>query len=118
MREKVSVLMSIYFKEKPEYFRESLESIKNQTYKIDELVLVKDGALTDELEDLIKKYKDVLNIKEVPLEKNLGLGLALREGILHCSNEIVIRMDSDDIMDNSKVEEQIKIFKENPNINI
>lgn len=114
MKEKVSVLMSIYFKEKPEYFRESLESIKNQTYEIDELVLVKDGALTDELEEVIKKYKDILNIKEVPLEKNVGLGLALREGILHCSNEIVIRMDSDDIMDNSKIEEQIKIFKENP----
>ena len=114
MREKVSVLMSIYFKEKPEYFIESLESIKNQTYKIDELVLVKDGPLTDELEDLIKKYKDILNIKEVPLEKNVGLGLALREGILHCSNEIVIRMDSDDIMENSKIEEQIKIFKDNP----
>ena len=114
MEVKVSVLMSIYFKEKPEYFRESLESIKNQTYEIDELVLVKDGALTDELEEVIKKYKDILNIKEVPLEKNVGLGLALREGILHCSNEIVIRMDSDDIMDNSKIEEQIKIFKENP----
>ena len=113
MREKVSVLMSIYFKEKPKYFSESLESIKNQTYKIDELVLVKDGALTDELEEVIKKYKDILNIKEIPLEKNVGLGLALREGISHCSNEIVIRMDSDDIMDNSKIEEQIKIFKDN-----
>lgn len=98
MREKVSILMSIYFKEKPEYFRESLESIKNQTYKIDELVLVKDGALTDELEDVIKEYKDVLNLKEVPLEKNVGLGLALREGILYCSNEIIVRMDSDDVM--------------------
>lgn len=113
MREKVSILMSIYFKEKPEYFRESLESIKNQTYKIDELVLVKDGALTDELEDVIKEYKDVLNLKEVPLEKNVGLGLALREGILYCSNEIIVRMDSDDVMIDSKVEEQIKIFKDN-----
>ena len=44
------------------------------------MVLVKDGALTDGLEEVIKKYKDVLNIKEVPLEKNVGLGLALREG--------------------------------------
>lgn len=114
MEVKVSVLMSIYFKEKPEYFRESLESIKNQTYKIDELVLVKDGVLTNELEEVIKEYKNILNIKEVPLEKNVGLGLALREGILHCSNEIVVRMDSDDIMINSKIEEQIKIFKENP----
>ena len=113
MKEKVSVLMSIYFKEKPEYFRESLESIKNQTYKIDELVLVKDGALTNELEEVIKEYKNILNIKEIPLEKNVGLGLALREGILHCSNEIVVRMDSDDIMVNSKIEEQIKIFEKN-----
>lgn len=113
MEVKVSILMSIYFKEKPEYFRESLESIKNQTYKIDELVLVKDGALTNELEEVIKEYKNILNIKEIPLEKNVGLGLALREGILHCSNEIVVRMDSDDIMVNSKIEEQIKIFEKN-----
>lgn len=112
MKEKVSVLMSIYFKEKPEYFKESLESIKNQTYKVDELVLVKDGPLTHELEKVIKEYKDILNIKEIPLEKNVGLGLALREGILHCSNEIIVRMDSDDIMANFKVEEQIKIFRE------
>ena len=94
---KVSVLMSIYFKEKPEYFRESLESILNQTYFPDEIVLVKDGPLTNELEEVIKEYKEKLNIKTVPLEKNLGLGLALKEGVLHCSNEIIIRMDTDDI---------------------
>lgn len=118
MKEKVSVLMSIYFKEKPEYFRESLESIKNQTYKINELVLVKDGTLTEELEEVIEEYKDVLNIKEVPLEKNVGLGLALREGILHCSNEIIVRMDSDDISRKDRIEKQIKILLENNEIGI
>ena len=118
MEVKVSVLMSIYFKEKPEYFRESLESIKNQTYKIDELVLVKDGALTNELEKVIKEYKNILNIKEIPLEKNVGLGLALREGILHCSNEMVVRMDSDDISREDRIEKQIKILLENDEIGI
>ena len=92
---KVSVLMSIYFKEKPEYFRESLESILNQTCFPDEIVLVKDGPLTDELEKVIEEYKEKLNIKTIPLEKNIGLGLALREGILHCLNEIIIRMDTE-----------------------
>lgn len=109
---KVSVLMSIYFKEKPEYFRESLESILNQTYFPDEIVLVKDGPLINELEEVIKEYKEKLNIKIVPLEKNVGLGLALREGILHCSNEIIIRMDTDDIMYKDKILEQIKIFSQ------
>lgn len=118
MVEKVSVLMSIYFKEKPEYFRESLESIKNQTYKIDELVLVKDGNLTTELEKVIEEYKDILKIKEISLEKNVGLGLALREGILHCSNEIIVRMDSDDISREDRIEKQIKIMLENEKIGI
>lgn len=118
MVEKVSVLMSIYFKEKSEYFRESLESIKNQTYKIDELVLVKDGNLTTELEKVIEEYRDILKIKEISLEKNVGLGLALREGILHCSNEIIVRMDSDDISREDRIEKQIKTMLENEKIGI
>ena len=113
---KVSVLMSIYFKEKPEYFHESLESILNQTYFPDEIVLVKDGPLTDELEKVIEKYREKLNIKTVPLEKNVGLGLALREGILHCSNEIIIRMDTDDIMHPEKIFEQVNIFNKDESI--
>ena len=115
---KVSVLMSIYFKEKPEYFRESLKSILNQTYFPDEIVLVKDGPLTNELEEVIKEYKEKLNIKTVPLEKNLGLGLALREGVLHCSNEIIIRMDTDDIAIKNRIEEQVKIFNKDKEIGI
>lgn len=113
---KVSLLMSIYFKEKPEYFRESLESIVKQRYQPDEVVLVKDGPLTDELENLIREYKEKINIKEVPLKENRGLGLALREGIMHCSNEIIIRMDTDDIMHPDKILEQIKIFNKDESL--
>lgn len=109
---KVSVLMSIYSKEKAEYFRKSLDSILEQTYLPDEIVLVKDGLLTEELEQVIKEYKNKINMKIVPLEKNRGLGLALREGILNCSNEIIIRMDTDDIMHPKKIFEQVKIFTE------
>ena len=113
---KVSVLMSIYYKEKAEYFRKSLDSILEQTYLPDEIVLVKDGPLTKELEEIIKEYKNKVNLKIVPLEKNMGLGLALREGILNCSNEIIIRMDTDDIMHPNKILEQVKIFDKNKNL--
>ncbi len=43
--EKFSVLMSLYFKEKPEYLRECLESVINQTVKPDEIVIVLDGPI-------------------------------------------------------------------------
>ena len=80
---KFSVLMSVYKKENPIYLSDSLESILvNQNLKPNELVLVKDGPLTDELEKVIKRYQSYFtNFKVVPLEKNMGLGLALREGL-------------------------------------
>ena len=56
--EHFSVLMSVYYKEKPEYFDSSLEStLINQTIHPDEFVLVCDGDLTSELEKDIEKYK-------------------------------------------------------------
>ena len=98
--------MSLYIKEKPENLIECMESILNQTVKADEIVIVKDGPLTDELESVLSKY---INDKPelytiVPLEKNVGLGLALAEGILHCKNELVARMDTDDIARSDRFE--------------
>ena len=40
----LSVLMSLYHKEKPEYFHKAMESIwTNQTLRPDEIILVEDG---------------------------------------------------------------------------
>ena len=88
MTDKFSVLMSLYIKEKPEYARECFDSLLNQTVTADEWVIVEDGPLTDELYSLLDEYESKYPnlIKRVPLEKNVGLGLALAEGILHCNH--------------------------------
>ena len=49
--------MSVYYKERPQYLEKSLESIVNQTVKPNEIVIVKDGKLTKELEKVLNKYK-------------------------------------------------------------
>ena len=54
--EKFSVLMSLYIKEKPEYFIQCMDSILNQTIKPDQIVIVKDGPLTENLENVLKQY--------------------------------------------------------------
>lgn len=51
-----SVLMSVYFKEKPEYLRDSIDSMLNQTVSPAEFVLVCDGPLTPELDAVIAQY--------------------------------------------------------------
>ena len=118
--EKYSVLMSVYYKEKPEYLKKAIESMLNQTVKPDEFIIVKDGPLTEDLDNVINEYvdkeKDLFTI--VSLEKNLGLGLALNEGLKVARNELIARMDSDDISLPNRCEEQLGILKENSNIDI
>ncbi len=114
--EKYSVLMSLYKKEHPEYFRLALDSMINQTVKPDEIVLVEDGPLTDELYAVLEEYKDHLHI--VVNERNLGLGLALNEGLKVCRNELVARMDTDDISKPDRCAKQLKRFEEKPELAI
>lgn len=118
MQTKYSVLMSVYKKEKPEYFVQSIDSMINQTLKPDEIVIVKDGELTEDLnkivEEYVNKYPDLFKI--VSLKENVGLGSALDEGLKHCKNELVARMDTDDISLPERCELQIKQFNENPEL--
>ncbi|MFQ6793940.1 MAG: glycosyltransferase [Thomasclavelia sp.] len=120
MEQKFTVLMSLYFKEKPEYARECFDSLLNQTVRATEWVIVEDGLLTDELYNLLDEYQNKYPnlIKRVPLKENRGLGLALREGILHCSNELIARMDTDDICREDRFELQLKEFEKNPSLDI
>ena len=117
---KFSVLMSIYYKENPEWFRVALDSVINQTLQPNEIVLVEDGELTEELYQVIDEYKikypNLFNI--VPLEKNSGLGEALGIGVLNCSNELIARMDTDDIARNDRFEKQIEFLKNHPDIDV
>ena len=114
--EKYSVLMSLYIKEKPEYLDLAIKSMVEQTLKPDEIVIVKDGPITDELQAVLDKYSatypELFNI--VGYEKNRGLGLALNFGLEHCRNELVARMDTDDISKTERCEKQVKAFEEHP----
>lgn len=106
-----SVLMSVYIKERPEFLEESILSVMNQTIKPNDFVLVCDGPLTEELdstiESLCKKFS-ILNI--VRLKENQGLGAALAEGIKYTKNNIVMRMDSDDICLSQRAEIELPLM--------
>ncbi|MDE7394607.1 MAG: glycosyltransferase, partial [Clostridiales bacterium] len=119
-QQKFSVLMSVYHKEKPEFFDMALDSSYNQTVKADEWVIVKDGPISQELQDVINKYKqyDGVEIKEVPLEENKGLGIALSVGIPECRNELIARMDTDDIAVPNRFEWQLAEFEKDPALDI
>jgi glycosyltransferase involved in cell wall biosynthesis len=72
---KFSVLMSLYIKEKPEYFIQCMDSILNQTVKPNQIVIVKDGPLSEELDKILNRYMYLDNslYTIVKFEKNVGL---------------------------------------------
>lgn len=116
-----SVLMSIYYKEDPKALQLCLDSIlKNQTVVPNEIVLVKDGPLTKELDKIIdtydKKYPKIFHI--IPLKQNGGLGSALQLGLTKCKNEIVMRMDTDDICVNNRFALQLQYMEKHPEVSI
>ena len=118
---KFSVLMSIYYKEKVEFFNRAMFSIwDEQTIKPNEIVLVQDGKLTDELYTVINIWQEKIGVKfkTIPLEINVGLGDALNIGIKECKYEIIARMDTDDIAYPYRFEKQINFLKKNPKIDI
>ena len=118
--EEFSVLMSLYYKEKPEYFRECMKSILNQTLLSSQIIIVKDGPLTPELDKAVDEFvnadPDLYTI--VPLAKNGGLGPALAEGIQHSKFNLVARMDTDDIAVSTRFEKQMQQFKDDPDLDI
>lgn len=113
-----SVLMSVYYKEKAEHLCEAMNSIWNQTIPTDDFVLVCDGPLNAELDTVIDEmqlsHPDTLRV--VRLKMNSGLGNALSIGIKQCKNELVARMDSDDISRPDRCEKQLSIFRDNPEV--
>lgn len=115
-----SVLMGVYYKENPKWLKQSIQSMLSQTIVTNDFVIIKDGKLTKELDEIIseycKQYPDIFNIVE--LAKNQGLGPALAIGIKECKNELIARMDSDDISIKDRCEKQLNFFKENPDMDI
>ncbi len=115
--EDYSVLMTIYKKDNPEYAKASIDSMLAQTHKTNDFVLVCDGDVTEELnvviDGYVSKYPDIFNVVRLP--QNVGLGAALRCGVPFCKNELIARMDDDDIANPNRCETEIKYFEEHPN---
>lgn len=120
VNKKYSVLMSLYDKENPSWFVDSLMSMIKQTVQPSEIIIVLDGPITGSLQAEVNRFKEAYPemIKIIPLKNNIGLGKALDEGLKHCSYDLVARMDTDDISLPSRCEEQLKKFEKEEDLSI
>ena len=115
---KFTLLTSIYAKENPQHFVQCIESILTQTLIPDEWIIVKDGPLTDGLEQVIKNIHYPNELKIITIPENITQGPARAEGLKAASHEWIAIMDSDDICVKNRFEKQIKIIEENPQLGL
>lgn len=119
--ENFSVVTSVYRSDKPMFVRMALDSmLVEQTLKPSEIVLIQDGPVTADLDGLLSEYEteysDVMHI--IRLEKNGGLGNALKIGVENAKYSMVARMDSDDICLPNRFEIQVAYMESHPEVDI
>lgn len=115
-----SVLMSVYKNDVAENVITAVKSIIEQTVRPSQVVIVVDGPIPEDsmhaLNGLREEYSDLIEL--YPLEQNVGLGNALKEGMQYCRYELIARMDSDDIAVKDRFEKQLALMEKNPDISI
>ena len=117
MQKDFSVLLSVYEKEKPSYFRKAMNSLYKQTFLPGEIVLVIDGPIGEELEEVIKENQNRgIELVVVRLDDRVSLGLALNEGLKRCKYEKVARMDTDDLARPYRFEKEYKYLENNEDV--
>lgn len=114
-----TVLMSLYHKENPQYLKLALESVFTQTVSPDQVVLVIDGPIGKQLFEVVDIYRKKYSALEIyQQETNKGLSTALNIGLTKCRNDIVFRMDTDDICFKNRFERVLMEYANHPELEL
>jgi len=113
----LSVLMSVFWKESPEFLDAALHSIEMQTTQPDEVLSV-NGPLGPELTAVLDGYRSRLPLVIVELPEWVGLGEALRIGVEKCRGELIARMDTDDICVPDRLQIQADFLHAHPDVDL
>ena len=114
----ISVAMTTY--NGAQYIIEQLDSIRLQTRKVDEIVIIDDGS-SDETMELVRNYADKypeFGIRLEQNETNLGYKKNFQKAISLCKGDITFLCDQDDCWFDNKVEKMCGLLEEHPEIGI
>jgi len=115
----VSVLMTVYRGDIPDFVETAIESILHQTYREFEFVIIADGPLQPSLVAIIQRFTATdARIRYDSLETNRGQACALNAGLRMARGEFIVRMDADDISREDRIELLLQFMDANPTTDI
>ena len=92
------------------FLKETIESVKSQTYKNWELIIIDDNSIDGSRDYLINNYKFEKKIKIFLNKKNYGPGYSRNKAIQKSSGNFLAFLDSDDLWVETKLSEQLKFL--------
>lgn len=104
---KVSIIIAAYGQE--EYLADAIDSAIHQTVPC-EVIVVNDGS-PDHTKEIAEAYRDAWGIKVIH-QVNKGLASARNTGIMNAAGDVILPLDSDDILYDTCVEKMLKVFEE------
>jgi glycosyltransferase involved in cell wall biosynthesis len=105
----VSIIIPAYNSEK--YFASTIQSALNQSWSNKEIIIVDDGSTDSSL--VLAKTFESERVK-VFYQDNKGASAARNKGLNEAKGEFIQFLDADDLLSPGKIEEQIKMLKDNP----
>ena len=115
----ISCICCIYKNTILKEFILAIDSLMIQEYIPNEVIIIVDGLVNNDIKRFLNFIKDFKNIFKIYyLEKNRGLGLALKFGIPKCNNNLIARFDSDDINLKNRLKIQYEFIEKNKNLSI
>lgn len=111
---RITILMPVYNGE--EYLKETMDSVLAQTFSDFEFLIINDGS-TDSSKEIILSYQDE-RIHLIENDCNLGLVATLNKGLDMIETEFIARMDADDLWDEHKLEKQIEVLDNHPEVGL
>lgn len=110
MKDLVTIIVP-YFKKKF-FFKETINSILNQSYKNYEIILIYDDIDRSEIKYVKYILKKIKRKKIIINKKNLGAGMSRNIGIKASKGKFIAFIDADDLWHKNKIKNQIDFMKE------
>lgn len=109
----VSIIIPTY--NRTDYLKKTLESIQDQTFQDYEVLVIDDGTVGNENEDLCKKFEKV-HYQKI---KNFGSPARPRNiGIQNAKGKYIAFVDDDDLWKPEKLEKQVAVLDQNEDFGI
>ena len=109
---RVSTIITVYNGEN--YLSEAIQSVINQDYPHIDIIIIDDGS-TDGSRGVAQQFGPPV---QYYYQNNTGIAAAKNHGIKLSKGDFLAFLDADDLWTKNKIRKQIKVFNEDPTLDI